>query len=232
MMKVIGRVFLICGVLHIQVILGEIIGYETNLGKKYLIENNEKFTWKEAWVQCFIPNYQLVILDTEEKNLQLQNLLKEINSNTLNNFWIGGKTSWSDQKELVDDNEELDVFYWHNAMKPFSYTYWHENHQNENITSDQCVYLANDVKLLFAWKSDSCLNAKKGFICEEAEFTKPSRIEDNRLDEPKQVSNSLLKWKEIIRKFMRKMEINIVKAIFNIETFFARLHGIEENEEN
>ncbi|XP_037816924.1 lectin subunit alpha-like [Lucilia sericata] len=219
-----------------QSILAKAIEFKADNGELYILEPSEEYNWYQAWLTCSHQNGQLINLNTEEKSKLLHKIF-ESNQVQFTNFWIGGKAS-------VDENNS--PFYWQSLKQEFSYAQWDENQPNKSLTEPLCVYITKNSEVPYSWRSDTCYDLKLGYICERSEYSNSPTIKQhinfkdhNKIDELSQYSllpknlnklgNYTTAWRDLVRKAIRKTQINIVRSFFQIEHFIAKLRGIKEN---
>ncbi|XP_023299990.2 lectin subunit alpha-like [Lucilia cuprina] len=214
------------------------VEFRADNGELYIIETSEEYNWYQAWLNCSQQNGQLVTINTEEKSKFLQNIF-ESNQVKFTNLWTGGKAS-------INTAENNMPFYWQSLKQEFSYTQWDKNQPNISLTEPLCVYITNNSEVPYSWISDVCYDLKIGYICEISEDSNSPNIKEhinfndhNKFDEMSQHSllptdlnrlgNYTTAWRDLVRKAIRKTQINIVRSFFQIEHFIAKLRGIKEN---
>ncbi|XP_075159347.1 lectin subunit alpha-like [Haematobia irritans] len=127
---------------------------------KIFIEQEEKYTWFEAGIECAIRNMTLITVDTVERNQAVDALLRKKFQN-IPNLWIGGS-----------DLGEEGKFVWSSTGKPFEFTNWQSQQPDNNKNDEHCVHYRRTSD--FEWNDAQCWE-KFGFICEENHFLVAAR---------------------------------------------------------
>ncbi|KAM7355536.1 uncharacterized protein ACRADG_001565 [Cochliomyia hominivorax] len=132
--------------------------YTSNMGNKYYIETDQKFTWTEGLIKCMELDMTLMSVDTEEKAKEIDQLFKREFGKTIY-VWLGGLMSRYPKNYYV----------WLSTGMEFNYTHWEKNSPNFLDQQQFCVEIGYDN---MEWNDYHC-QKERGFICE----TKPQQKE-------------------------------------------------------
>ncbi|XP_075156862.1 lectin subunit alpha-like [Haematobia irritans] len=124
------------------------------------IEQEQKYNWFEAWNECALRNMTLIAVDTAEKHVIINSMLRK-KFPKVPNLWIGG-----------NDLGEEGKFVWSSTGKPFTFSNWQKGQPDNYKSIENCVHFYDITD--FEWNDVQCV-FKMGFICEENRFQVSAR---------------------------------------------------------
>ncbi|XP_046800975.1 lectin subunit alpha-like [Lucilia cuprina] len=152
MKRLILNLALICFL--IETLSAKLVGeklYKTENNKLYYIDENYKYSWYEAFLQCSLKKMSLATLETLEEHDAISKILKDDNfSHHGPHLWIGA----------VGGNR---LFSWVSNSQPVFTTKWIPGNPDNYLQEENCLHF---------WENTTELNDRKcdykyGFICEE-----------------------------------------------------------------